>query len=161
MSTLTYKRLVTEIFYASLRSVDPYKSVKHYTERIKHTYQKGNYRRLVVIGFGKEAFLMTKAVEDSLADLIDTAVVITKYGHKVSQKSRIKSFEAGHPVPDENGLKGTEEIIRLLNTADEKTLVVCLISGGGSALLVAPYEGITLSSHLAQHFLITQHLMML
>jgi glycerate 2-kinase len=47
-------------------------------------------------------------------------------------------------VPDENGLKGTEEIIRLLKNSKENTLAVCLISGGGSALLVAPYEGITL-----------------
>lgn len=47
-------------------------------------------------------------------------------------------------MPDENGLRGTEEIVRLLKNVDENTLVVCLISGGGSALLVSPYEGITL-----------------
>ncbi|MDI6733028.1 MAG: glycerate kinase [Planctomycetota bacterium] len=54
-------------------------------------------------------------------------------------------IEAGHPVPDGNGLKGTAEIIKLLKAADENTLIVCLISGGGSALLVAPCEGITFS----------------
>jgi glycerate-2-kinase len=59
--------------------------------------------------------------------------------------AHIKIVEAGHPIPDENGLRATEEIIRLLAGADGKTLVVCLISGGASALLVSPYEGITLT----------------
>ncbi len=53
--------------------------------------------------------------------------------------------EAGHPLPDENGLKATEEVIRLLRDFDERTLAVCLISGGGSALLVAPSNGISLA----------------
>ncbi len=58
---------------------------------------------------------------------------------------KIKTLEAGHPVPDENGVRGTDEIIALLKGADEHTLVVCLISGGGSALLVSAFQGITLS----------------
>lgn len=151
VNTIEHNRLVTEIFYASLKAVDSYESVKPFTEGINHTYQNDNYRRLVVIGFGKAVYPMAEALENSLADLIDEGIVITKYGHSNSlksevgsQQSKIKIFEAGHPVPDGNGIRGTEEIIKLLKNTDEKTLVVCLISGGGSALLVSPCEGITL-----------------
>ncbi len=149
------KGSVIDIFYASLKAVDPYNTVKLYTKRIRSIYQDGNFKRLIVIGFGKAACSMARAVEDDLSDLIDSGIVITKYGHSEKQSiehrsqntdrvKKIKIFEAGHPVPDENGLRGTEEIIRLLKGADEDTLVMCLVSGGGSALLVSPYEGISL-----------------
>jgi hydroxypyruvate reductase/glycerate 2-kinase len=89
---------------------------------------------------------MVKAVEEKLPDLIREGLAITKYGHCSSSyyRGKIRIIEAGHPLPDENGLIGTREIITLLKGADEKTLVVCLISGGGSSLLVAPCEGLSL-----------------
>lgn len=89
---------------------------------------------------------MARAAENRLADLIDQGVVITKYAHCERQRPQIvKIIEAGHPVPDENGMNGTAGIIKLLRDADEHTLVVCLISGGGSALLISPSQGITLA----------------
>jgi len=147
-----------EIFYASLRAVDPYESVKLHTDRIRQFHQDNNFKKLIVVGFGKAAVPMVKALEDDLADIIDAGIVITKYGrcaHNYSNpplppfdKGGIGGFfevyEAGHPIPDESGLKAAEEIIKLLRDADENTLVVCLISGGGSALLVSPYEGVSL-----------------
>ncbi len=159
--------LLIEIFYAGLKAVDPYDAVKLYTDKLLSIYQKGNFKRLILIGFGKASCPMAKAIEDELGDLIVTGIVITKYGHRIraaeQQSSRaaenfgtnissfknycstaLKIFEAGHPVPDENGLKATEEVIKLLKDAGEDTLVVCLISGGGSALLVSPYVGISL-----------------
>lgn len=140
------KDLVSEIFYAALKAVDPYESAKLYTDKILSTYNTCNCKRILVIGFGKAACQMAKAIEDQLRNLIETGIVITKYGHcPFSYKSeKLRIIEAGHPVPDENGLRGAEEIIRLLENSRENTLVVCLISGGGSALLVSPYEGITL-----------------
>ncbi|MCL4537623.1 MAG: glycerate kinase [Nitrospirae bacterium] len=144
MEQTTRKELATEIFYAALKAVDPYNAVKLYTDKIRSVYQNGSFKRLIVTGFGKAACSMSKAVEDNLGDLIDTGILITKYGHSMSQESMIRIYEAGHPVPDENGLRGTEEIIKILKNADKNTLVVCLVSGGGSALLVSPYEGISL-----------------
>jgi hydroxypyruvate reductase/glycerate 2-kinase len=144
MEQTTRKELATEIFYAALKAVDPYNAVKLYTDKIRSVYQNGSFKRLIVTGFGKAACSMSKAMEDNLGDLIDTGILITKYGHSMSQESMIKIYEAGHPVPDENGLRGTEEIIKILKNADKNTLVVCLVSGGGSALLVSPYEGISL-----------------
>jgi len=159
MSKTDSRKLAAEIFYASLKSVDPYVSVKSHAGEIRSAFTNGNFNRLLVAGFGKAACLMANAIEDNLGNLITNGIMITKYGHCESRKSgvsgrgvwqyaltnsKIKTFEAGHPVPDENGVTGTDEIIKLLKSADENTLVVCLISGGGSALLVSPCEGIAL-----------------
>ncbi len=115
------KRIASEIFYSALKAVDPYSSVKLYADRILSVYHSNNFKRVFVIGFGKAVCPMAEAVENSLPDLIDAGVVITKYGYKIShkskarsQESKIKIYEAGHPIPNENGLKGTEEIIKLL-----------------------------------------------
>jgi len=152
MVFLDHKRVVADMFYTALQAVDPYKSAGLHADRIRSVFKCGQYKRLIVIGFGKASCPMAKAIEDQLFDLIDSGIVITKYGHNISQelevrgqKSGIKIYEAGHPVPDGNGMKGTAEIIKLLKDVDENTLVVCLVSGGGSALLVSPYEGITLT----------------
>ncbi len=61
-----------------------------------------------------------------------------------TELKKIKVYEAAHPIPDENGIKATEKIIELLKAADKETLVLCLISGGGSALLVSPIEEVNL-----------------
>jgi glycerate 2-kinase len=142
---LNHKRLA-DIFYAALQAVDPYKSTSLYTDKIRSIFQSGQYRNLIVIGFGKASCPMAKAIEDQLFDLIDSGIVITKYKHCPSSYKikKIQIFEAGHPVPDENGLKATDIIINYLKGADRNSLLVCLISGGGSALLVYPYEGVTL-----------------
>jgi hydroxypyruvate reductase/glycerate 2-kinase len=144
------RNVVTEIYSAALRAVDPYNAVLAQREHIRSIYRNGTYQRLMIIGFGKAVCAMTRAMEDAFMDEIADGVVITKYGHRseksslIEHQERIRIVEAGHPVPDENGLKGTENIMRLLSDADDKTLVVCLISGGASALLVSPYEGISL-----------------
>ncbi|NJD57105.1 MAG: glycerate kinase, partial [Nitrospirae bacterium] len=135
---------------AALRAVDPYNAVLIQTEHIRSLYRNGKYRKLVIIGFGKAAYAMASAMEDAFKEETADGVVITKYGHipvkslPDANQERIKIIEAGHPIPDENGVKGTEKIISLMTGADDETLVVCLISGGGSALFVAPYEGIPL-----------------
>ena len=143
--------MVTEIYNAALRAVDPYNALLDQTEHIRSLYRNGNYQRLMIIGFGKAVCSMARAMEDEFMDDIAGGVAITKYGHQcgkgsvIANQERIRIVEAGHPIPDENGVKATGEIIRLLTDADDKTLVVCLISGGASALFVSPYEGIPLA----------------
>jgi glycerate 2-kinase len=137
---------ISQIFRAALDSASSYKAVAAHCADITSTFEKNGLNRLKVIAFGKAACQMAKAVEDHVAHFPDDGIVITKYGHCPPgwQSRKIRVVEAGHPVPDENGLHGTEDIISLLESVDKNTLVVCLISGGGSALLVAPYEGISL-----------------
>jgi len=146
MSHFDQKGIVAEIFYSSLEAVDPYESVKRYTGIIHSAYQNANYKRLLVISFGKAACSMARAMEDLCMGLIDAGILLTKYGHCAAPYThkKIRVYEAGHPIPDENGESGTYEIIGLLKNADEHTFITCLISGGGSALLVSPSEGITL-----------------
>jgi glycerate-2-kinase len=140
------KESVAEIFYAALKAVDPHSLVASHMDTFSSEFQKDEYNKFLVIGFGKAACRMAKAVEDSVNDFIHGGIAITKFGHcPLSHKpQKIQVIEAGHPVPDENGLKGAEKTIRLLKESDEKSLVLCLISGGGSALLISPFKGITL-----------------
>ncbi len=139
--------IIREIFNKALLAVDPYKGVASYSDIIRSSYKGGNFRELVLSGFGKAASLMSKAIEDNLGDLLAGGIIVTKYGHSVrgDRNSKITTYEAGHPLPDENGLKAAKEIVGVLEKADRNTLVICLISGGGSALLVAPYRDVTLA----------------
>jgi glycerate 2-kinase len=79
MIFLDHKRLVADMFYIALQAVDPYKSVRLYTDKIRYVFQCGQYKRLIVIGFGKASCPMARAIEDQLFDLIDSGIMITKY----------------------------------------------------------------------------------
>jgi glycerate-2-kinase len=89
---------------------------------------------IYVIGFGKASAAMASSMEQILGDQLKSGIVITKYEHSVPT-SKIKVVEAGHPVPDENTLRFTNELIAFLRNIPKKSLVFTLISGGGSALL--------------------------
>ncbi|TFG76264.1 MAG: DUF4147 domain-containing protein, partial [Thermodesulfobacteriales bacterium] len=143
------------IFDAGLKAVDPIKAVKNHINRNGNTlrvqgleYDVGAYENIYVIGMGKAAASMAKAVEDILGDKLTAGIVNVKYGHTVPL-NKIKINEGAHPVPDEAGLKGSQEIIELLKKTSEKDLVICLISGGGSALLPLPAGNLTLEDKQA------------
>jgi glycerate 2-kinase len=145
MEQNTRKKMLLELYHAALNAVDPHASVKRYKDRILDSFRSAGCTRLICVAFGKAACPMAKAVEDVCGDLLDASAVNTKYGHCSGYSLRNgKVFEGGHPLPDENGVRGTGEIVRMLGDADEHTFAVCLLSGGGSALLVSPCEGITL-----------------
>jgi hydroxypyruvate reductase/glycerate 2-kinase len=98
-------------------------------------------KNIYVIGAGKASAAMGHYVESILVTRITGGHIVVKYGHACKLK-RIIVTEAGHPVPDANGLKATEEIIKISSQASENDLVICLISGGGSALLADLPEGL-------------------
>lgn len=142
-----HQEIARKLFSAALQAADPYDSVRNRCAAIRAAYHDQGFTRLLAIGFGKAAAAMALALEQELDDILETGVLVTKYGHIPARKpKKFRIFEAGHPVPDENGLRGTEQILALAAGADEKTLVVTLISGGGSALLVAPGQHITLAA---------------
>lgn len=140
------RETAVEIFNAALRAVDPYRLVQDHCNTIAAIYSRERCHKLYLISFGKAAFPMTRAiVESPLREMITRGIMITKYGHVPGTiADNVRVFEAGHPVPDENGLAATKQVIDLLKESDSQTLVVCLISGGGSALLAAPGDDITL-----------------
>ena len=143
----TYKDLIIDIFRAALLSADPYRAVADHADNILLEYQKGNYGRFYLIGFGKGLSPMVRAIMERMGQRLSGGVAITKYGYADEAGTAgfgVRIYEGGHPLPDENGLRATAELIRLAGTFDDRTFVVCLISGGGSALLVSPYSTITL-----------------
>ncbi|MBQ0146786.1 MAG: glycerate kinase [Lachnospiraceae bacterium] len=94
--------------------------------------------RLVVVAAGKAAWEMAKAANDSLGRRIDSGIVITKYGHSHGAIANLRICEAGHPVPDENSYKATEQALELVKNLGENDEVLFLLSGGGSALFEKP-----------------------
>lgn len=138
------------VFEAALKAVDPIEAVLRYVKRVDDGLQVGEHRfafkdydRILVVGAGKAGAPMARALEDLLGDRITDGVIVVKEGHGLPV-GHVRIHEASHPVPDERGIKGAEEILALVKDAGERDLVLCLISGGGSALLVAPAEGVTL-----------------
>lgn len=107
------------------------------------SYDLEDYENVYVIGTGKASAAMAQAVEETLGERIKDGVVNVKYEHSLPLDF-ITLHEAGHPVPDGAGMEGTQAILELLEKSGENDLVLCLISGGGSALLPYPAEGITL-----------------
>lgn len=139
-----------KIFKAGIRAVNPEKLIKKFLRREKdklyvggRVYDLSNIRKVIVVGAGKASAKMAKGVEEVLGRKIDSGIVITRYSY-LSKLRRIRLIQAGHPLPDKNGLRGTKKIIQLLKKTKEKDLVICLISGGGSSLLVAPVPRVSL-----------------
>ena len=99
-------------------------------------------KNIYVIGAGKASALMAAEVERILGERITAGHIVVKYGHSCALK-KIKVTEAGHPVPDSNGFRATRSILEIAAMADSTDLVICLLSGGGSALLADFPEGST------------------
>ncbi len=150
MNTKKLRKDALAIFKAGVKAVDPVIAVKRYF-RVEDgilsvenwTYDLADYKRIYVVGAGKASAAMAQPIEEILSDRISGGTVNVKYGHDVPLKI-INVNEAGHPVPDEAGLKGTKQIIKLLQQTGDKDIVICLISGGGSALLPCPVDELTL-----------------
>ncbi len=104
--------------------------------------------RLLVVGAGKAAAAMAAAAEEVLGDRLDGGTVNTKHGHALPLR-RVRVVECGHPVPDQAGVEGTDAILATVRGLDAHALVLCLLSGGGSALMPAPAPGLTLADKQA------------
>ena len=126
------------IFRAALAAADPYEATLAQLKPLPK-----NVRRLFVVGAGKAAHAMARATEKFYGRTIDAGIIVTKYGHGGPLK-RVRCLEAAHPVPDEAGQQAAQEIVALCDNASEGDLILCLISGGASALLPCPAAGITL-----------------
>ena len=145
---------ITAVLSAALRAVDPDAVVRAHLQRSGNALQVGaqayprsENSRIFLVAFGKAAYPMAAAALSILGGNIDTGLILTKYGHAGPPLSdRIRILEAGHPVPDENGLTGAREMLGMVEDAGPEDLVLCLVSGGGSALLTAPVPSIDLAA---------------
>ena len=127
--------LLEQLFRAAVAAADP----KHCVAPYLPARPDG---RTIVIGAGKASAAMARAVEDHWEGDLE-GLVVTRYGHGVPCE-RIEIVEAAHPVPDEAGLAAAARMVELVSDLSPDDLVLCLISGGGSALLTAPAAGISL-----------------
>jgi glycerate 2-kinase len=139
-----------KIFLFSLKAVDPFHAIKEQVKLVEDTlwvkrsrYPLKDINRILVIGAGKASARMALAMETILGPRIHKGIVMTKKGY-VAPLKRIELVEGGHPFPDQRSMEGTKRIQKLMSNLDENDLIICLISGGGSALLVSPTPGISL-----------------
>lgn len=148
---------IANILAAALNAVDPAAAIAQHLHRSddrltvqgRH-YDLADYRRVFVVGAGKAGAPMAYAVSKILGDRLTQGVIVVKDGYAQSREDLhpapgLDILEAGHPIPDERGVRAARRIIALLETTRADDLVICLISGGASALLVSPAEGITLN----------------
>ncbi len=141
---------IVRVLEAALAAVDPAAATQAVLARngdlltVAGTrYDLNRYRRLIVLGAGKAGAPMTQAVEAVLGDRIHAGLVVVKDGHGGPTQT-VEIAEAGHPRPNAAGVRAGERIMALAQEAGQDDLVIALLSGGGSALLVAPAPGLTL-----------------
>jgi len=147
---------VPRIWSAALRAVDPEVAVRRFAGRKGPLLEIGgravdleSVDRVWILGAGKAAASMGRAMEAVLGKHLAGGILVTKYGHGVPLK-KLEVIEAGHPLPDAQGLMAGERITRLARAEiGPRDLAICLLSGGGSALLVSPADGISLEDKLA------------
>lgn len=151
LNTLPWGKAVQDILSSALEAIDPQRAVLNAFEQDSQIAARlAGCRRVLVAGAGKAAYPMALALEQALAGRnipIAGGLVVTKDGHvpASSELHRVQIVEAGHPLPDERGQQAAQRIAGLLRSAGAGDRVICLISGGGSALLTAPAPGIALA----------------
>lgn len=134
------RAFLTSLFAAAVEAADPLAAIRaHLPEKPKG--------RTIVVGAGKAASQMAAAFE-SLWDGPLEGAVVARHG-PIAACQRIRVLQSAHPVPDEAGLAGSAELLRLVEGLTPDDLVLALISGGGSALLPSPPQGLTLADEIA------------
>jgi hydroxypyruvate reductase len=152
---------VNKILRAAFAAIDPEKVVKQHLNLEKdilwinnHKIRLTQFSRIFIIGFGKASIPMTKAAIEVLGCFVSKAITITKdkscklWGQSIVQDNceiDISIFKGTHPIPSTKNVIASTEILKLLRNLTSKDLVIFLISGGGSALLTLPVEGVSLS----------------
>ncbi|MCJ8521419.1 hydroxypyruvate reductase [Pseudorhizobium tarimense] len=131
------RRLLRQMFHTAIESAAP-------SAAVLHNLPPKPTGRCVVVGAGKASAAMAAALDAAWPDVELSGVVVTRYGHHVPA-GRIRIIEASHPVPDEQSLEAGRAVLEAVQGLNETDLVVALISGGGSALMVAPAGDMTLA----------------
>ena len=130
--------MLRQLFDTAVAAADPALCVPAHLKDISGQSASG---RIVVVGAGKASAAMARAVEDHWPGAL-SGLVVTRYGCAVPCQ-RIEIVEAAHPVPDANGLEAAGRILGLAESLGSEDLMLCLMSGGGSALLSLPALGLT------------------
>lgn len=130
------------IFRAALRAADPQEGIRRALPQFQKLIDR-DFDHIYVVGAGKASAAMAVAVERILGKRITGGLINTKHGHLAKLK-RIELNECAHPVPDQAGVDGARRIAEIARSSTKDDLIICLISGGASALLPFPAPGLTL-----------------
>ncbi len=154
---LELREVGLEVLEIAIKSVEPSKLIQNNVKVIdgklniqKDKFDLNKYSNILIIGGGKASAQMTLALETVLKKLHKIkyeGYINIPEGQKIrdySPSSKIRMNRASHPIPNEKGLTGTKEIVKIVENATNSDLIICVISGGGSALLPLPKQGITL-----------------
>lgn len=104
-----------------------------------------DFDRIFVVAVGKAAADMAYALEEILGERLEEGLAVTKHSHRTRELRRIRVIEAAHPIPDETSLAAAEQIRALLSGLNARDLLIVAVSGGASALLIAPASPVTLA----------------
>lgn len=140
------------IFMAGLGAVEPGAAIRRFVRRRdrrlwidEQEYDLSRFNHIYIVGAGKAGAPMAAAIEEILGEELTEGLVNVKYGH-ILPLDRIRLLEAGHPLPDRNGQRGSRMMMDILAKAGKQDLVLGLISGGGSALLPFPSPPLSLEN---------------
>jgi len=153
------RKQALSIFKAGVAAADPFRAVQHYLKAGDHHVEFllndggtriGRWSKIHLIAFGKAACAMAKAAQDIIPAglLADTGLVVTNY-ENVIEMAGIDVIGAAHPLPDDAGLDAAKRIAERLSRAQQHELVLVLVSGGGSALIPYPVDGVSLQDKTA------------
>jgi glycerate 2-kinase len=144
-ATAHLRRAAARILTGALDAVDPHAATLRAITREGVAPSLAAGSRVIVVGAGKAGAPMARAVEDALGNRIEAGLVTVKTGYTTPLPlRRIGLREAGHPIPDAAGEAAAREILRLVSGLNRDDVVIVLVSGGGSALLPLPQEGVSL-----------------
>ena len=142
---------VARILASAIQAVDPGASVRRFVRRVgnallvgQQEYRLDEIRQVRVLGLGKAALGMSQALVEMLAGFSYQGLLIPKHA-PAQVLPQFAVFPGGHPVPDENSLFAAQQAIQFVSGLSEHDLLICLISGGGSALMAAPVQGVSLA----------------
>ena len=142
---------ITRILAAAIQAVEPGAAVRRFVQRIDgrltisgQTYDLSAFGRVALLGIGKASLAMSEALAGILGERLDSSLVITKHVPSIPHPP-LTILQGDHPIPEANSLLAGTKAIEFVSSFRPGDLLFCLISGGGSALVTAPVEGVTLA----------------
>ena len=141
---------ISRILAAAINAVEPGAVVERFVRRsgdiltvAGRAYNLADFRSVRLLGIGKAALAMSLQVARALGSRLDAGLIVTKHAAALPG-SPFTILAGGHPVPDVCSLEAGQKALEFLSTLDQNDLLICLVSGGGSALLAAPLAGVYL-----------------
>lgn len=145
--------IIREILASAIQAVEPGNAIRHYVRRdgdkllaADRIYDLSAYSKIVLLAVGKAAAAMSHAMTQLLGDRLTSGMVVTKQSvSSLLLPDTVQVILGGHPVPNADSLQAGEAALQMCRDLGKDDLLICLISGGGSALLTRPVDGVTLA----------------